>query len=168
MKNGGADAKRRAWRYKLCEKQISGQTIPQVLKSQTGWDWRLKLNDTRKANDGPTLNHQPAMEATKQASGFMTVPKHMWDIMLETVQALTAKQNEMTKQYNEVFQTPQKNNKRVEQQENKWASLSATKTTSVHPTPHANTTVPTIEEHPGRYQAARNTGTQSTPNYYQD
>lgn len=43
MDNGGAGLHYKVWKYKMCAKQVSGQTVPLMLEETLGEDWKTRV-----------------------------------------------------------------------------------------------------------------------------
>lgn len=107
MKNEGADALRMVWRYKVCGKQISGQTISHALVSQLRDDYGTKVESVTRDGGGAStqalLNASGARkdttEAQQQTTETITIPGKRWEQLMATIQTLRANQEAKRTEY---------------------------------------------------------------------
>lgn len=64
IKNGGAEIARRAWKFKICAKQISEQLIPDLFETQFLVEWRVEVAKAYAPEAGESINTAAKCETT--------------------------------------------------------------------------------------------------------
>lgn len=173
-KNGGVDGQRRAWKCKLCGKQISGQTIPMTLEQQLGQEWRTVVNKV-KANREQSIPEKPQQQQQQhqmsakrstpgpQAAEMIQIPREEWEQTQNTIQYLVRRQEDLMKQNSTIQVLLKSMTKKLESMENREHPAGRREYTASpdHP-PQPSRESPTLEGLAGREYACNQQKQQET------